>query len=69
MSLVPIDAKARGALLQARDSLADYMEEMAIALPALFACNVPDVTLPALEVKRDIARMKELVDRMIGGTR
>lgn len=69
MSLVPIDAKTRGALLQARDSLADYMEEMAIALPALTACNVPDVALPALEAKRDLARMKELVDRMIGGTR
>ena len=62
MSAVPIDAKSRGALLAARDDLADLNQDIAVALPALQGCGSPDVALQAHWLKVNLDQIRACVN-------
>ena len=68
MSAVPIDAKSRGALLAARDSLADFRQDIEMALPAIEHCGVADVVLRGHWLAMNLKQIQTCIGTLIEST-
>ncbi len=68
MSLVPIDGKARGALLSARDSLNDFEQDAKTLLPAIEHCGVADISLKSVWLMDNLRQLQKCVAFLVENT-
>ncbi len=68
MSAVPIDCKAHGSLLAARDSYEDFAQDVRAALPAIRQCGVADVSMKALWLEENMAQIEKCLRTLIEQT-
>jgi hypothetical protein len=65
MSLIPIDAKARGHLLKAVADFEDFSEDADLALPALRSCGVWDLEYRAQRIAETTAMLRRSLELMV----
>ena len=68
MSAVPIDAKARGSLLSAGDSLADFEQDIKPALDAIEHCGVSELSLKAYWLEQNLGQLRKAYEQLRAGT-
>ena len=62
MNQIPIDANARGALLEARDAFMEFNESIDAALPALQHCGIWDLEMRAAWIAGKTAEMRRALE-------
>ena len=65
---IPIDSKARGFLLRAVESFADFCEDADSALPALLHCGNQEMESRAAWIAHHAAEMRRALDAAKQGT-